>query len=151
MASGQTGTEPSIRSVPDSSRATRHPSLFYGLAFVLFLGALLAKTTTFSLPAAILLIGWWQRGQIRWRADVLPTLPFFALALGLCAVTAWLEKNHVGAQGPDFALTFPQRCLIAGRAFWFYLGKLFWPANLCFVYPRWQPDPGSCGGNGFIR
>ena len=137
-------------SCSDSSRDTRHPSLFYGLAFILFLGALLAKTTTFSLPAVILLLGWWQRGHIRWRADVLPTLPFFALSICLCAVTAWLEKNHVGAQGPDFALTFPQRCLIAGHAFWFYLGNLFWPANLCFVYPRWQPDPG-CGGNGCIR
>jgi tetratricopeptide (TPR) repeat protein len=124
------------------SRVTGHGSLFYGLAFVLFLCALLAKTTTFSLPAAILLIGWWQRGQIRWRADILPTLPFFALALGLCAVTAWLEKYHVGAEGSDFALTFPQRCLIAGHAFWFYLGNLFWPANLCFIYPRWQPNPG---------
>ncbi len=128
--------------VPDSSRDTRHASLFYWLALVLFLGALLAKTTTFSLPAVILLMGWWKRGQIRWRADMLPTLPFFALALGLCAVTAWLEKNHVGARGADFVLTFPQRCLVAGQAFWFYLGKLFWPANLCFVYPRWQPDPG---------
>src|SRR5208282_5877769 len=129
--------------VPDSSRSKHHPSLFYGLALVLFLCALLAKTTTFSLPAAILLIGWWQRGQIRWRVDVLPTLPFFTLAFGLCAVTAWLEKYHVGAQGPDFALTFPQRCLIAGHAFWFYLGNLFWPANLCFVYPRWQSNAGS--------
>ncbi len=128
--------------VPDPARRPRRAAFFYGLAFVLFLGALLAKTTTFSLPAAILLIGWWQRGQIRWRADVLPTLPFFALALGLCALTAWLEKNHVGAQGPDFALTFPQRCLVAGRAFWFYAGKLSWPAHLCFVYPRWQPNPG---------
>ena len=125
-----------------SSRATCHVSLFYGLAFVLFTCALLAKTTAFSLPAAILLIGWWKRGQIRWRADVLPTLPFFALALGLCAVTAWLEY-HACAQDPDFDLTFPQRCLIAGHAFWFYLSKLFWPANLCFVYPRWQPDPGA--------
>jgi len=82
--------------VPDSSRVTCRPaevplggtkagyvSLFYGLAFVLFLGALLAKTTTFSLPAVMLLIGWWRCGQIRWRADVLPTLPFFVLALGL--------------------------------------------------------------------
>jgi len=128
--------------VPDSSRGTWCPPLFYGLAFVLFLGALLAKTTTFSLPAVMLLIGWWRCGQIRWRADVLPTLPFFVLALGLCAITAWLEKNHVGAQGSVFDLTFPQRCLVAGRAFWFYLGKLFWPANLCFVYPRWQPNPG---------
>jgi len=130
-------------SVPDSSRARATRHVFYGLAFVLFLFALLAKTTTFSLPAAILLIGWWKRGQIRWRADVLPTLPFFALALGLCAVTAWLEKYHVGAEGSDFALTFPQRCLVAGRAFWFYLGNLFWPSNLCFIYPRWQPNPAS--------
>jgi tetratricopeptide (TPR) repeat protein len=121
---------------------SRPSPLFYGLAFVLFLCALLAKTTAFSLPAVILLLGWWKRGQIRWRADVLPTLPFFGLSIGLCAVTAWLEKNHVGAQGPVFDLTFPQRCLVAGRAFWFYPGHLFWPANLCFIYPRWQPDPG---------
>ncbi len=137
-----TGTT-EIAAATGSSPVPRHSSLFYGLAFVLFLGALLAKTTTFSLPAAMLLLGWWQRGQLRWRADVLPTLPFFALALGLCAVTAWLEKYHVGATGSDFALTFPQRGLVAGRAFWFYLGHLFWPAKLCFVYPRWQPDCGS--------
>jgi tetratricopeptide (TPR) repeat protein len=31
-----------------------------------------------------------------------------------------------------------ERCLIAGRAFWFYLGKLFWPAHLIFIYPRWN-------------
>jgi hypothetical protein len=47
----------------------------------------------------------------------------------------------VGAQGPDFALSLAQRCLVAGHAFWFYLGKLFWPAHLCLIYPRWQPDP----------
>jgi len=125
------------------SRVTGRVPFFYGLAFILFLCALLSKTTTFSLPAAILLIGWWKRGQIRWRADVLPTLPFFILALGLCAITAWLEEHYLCARESDFALTFPQRCLIAGRAFWFYLGNLFWPANLCFIYPRWQPNPGS--------
>jgi tetratricopeptide (TPR) repeat protein len=115
--------------------------VFYGLALVLFLGALLAKSTACSLPAVILLLAWWRRGRLGWRTDVLPTLPFFALSLGLCAVTAWLEKNHVGAQGPDFALSLAQRCLVAGRAFWFYLGNLFWPAHLCLIYPRWQPDP----------
>jgi tetratricopeptide (TPR) repeat protein len=30
------------------------------------------------------------------------------------------------------------RCLIAGRAFWFQLSNLFWPSNLMFVYPRWE-------------
>ena len=116
---------------------------WYCLAFMLFLCALLAKATAFSLPAVILLINWWQRGQIRWRMDVLPSLPFFCLSIGLCLVTAWLEKNHVGAQGQDFALSFPERCLIAGHVFWFYIGKLLWPAKLCFVYPRWHLDTGS--------
>ena len=115
----------------------------YALALLLCLGALLAKTTALSLPAVVVLIGWWKRGRIRWRDDVLPTLPMFALAIGSCWMTAWLEKTHVGAQGPDFALTFPQRCLIAGRVPWFYIGKLLWPVNLCFVYPRWHPDAGS--------
>ncbi|MGA2787103.1 MAG: tetratricopeptide repeat protein [Verrucomicrobiota bacterium] len=137
-----TGTE-AAATVRDPPPATRHASLFYGLAFLLFLGALLAKATAFSLPAVILLVCWWKRGCIRWRADVLPVLPFFALAIGLCLVTAWLEKNHVGAKGAEWAISWPGRCLIAGRAPWFYLGKLLWPANLCFIYPRWRPDAAS--------
>ena len=129
------------KSAPNLSRFTHHASRFYCLALGLFLGALLAKSTACSLPAVILLLAWWRRGRLGWRTDVVPTLPFFALSLGLCAGTAWLEKNHVGAQGPDFALSLAQRCLVAGRAFWFYLGNLFWPAHLCLIYPRWQPDP----------
>jgi tetratricopeptide (TPR) repeat protein len=36
-----------------------------------------------------------------------------------------------------------QRVLLAGRAFWFYLGKLVWPVPLTFIYPRWHLDPGE--------
>ena len=133
VTNDQQPTTGTIASVPDRGR-------FYNLALLLFLAALLAKTTAFSLPVTILLLTWWKRGRLWWRADVLPTLRFFTLAIGFCALTAWLEKNHVGAQGSDFALNFPQRCLAAGHAFWFYLGKLLWPANLCFLYPRWQFD-----------
>ena len=34
-------------------------------------------------------------------------------------------------------IDFGERCLIAGRALWFYAGKLAWPAQLTFIYPRW--------------
>jgi len=115
----------------------------YGLALLLFAAALLAKTTTVSLPAAILLIVWWRRGTIRLVEDVGPTLPFFALAGALGRVTAWVEAKHVIAQGPEWALTWPERCVIAGRAFWFYAGKLAWPVDLAFVYPRWPVEAGS--------
>ncbi len=116
---------------------------FYALAFFLFLCALLVKTTAFSLPAAILLICWWKRGRIRWRADVLPTLPFFVLAAGLSGFTSWLEKHHVGAMGADWNHTFAERCIIAGRVICFYAGKLICPVNLCFIYPQWQINAAS--------
>jgi len=116
---------------------------YYALAFLLFACALLAKITAFSFPAVILLICWWKRGRIQWRADVLPALPFFALSIGLSLFTSWLEKHHVGAMGTDWSYTFPERCLIAGRAIWFYAGKLICPVNLCFIYPQWQLNVGS--------
>ena len=46
-------------------------------------------------------------------------------------------------KGNDWSLTLPQRFLIAGRAPWFYLGKLLWPEPLMFFYPRWHLDAGA--------
>ena len=48
------------------------------------------------------------------------------------------ERTLIGAQGTAFDLTTLQRCLIASRVPWFYAGKLLWPANLIFMYPRWE-------------
>jgi len=109
-------------------------------ALVLFLAALLSKTVTCSLPAALLLVCWWKQGRVP-RGDILPLLPFFALGMGLGLMTAWMEKFHVGAQGAAWSLTLADRCLIAGRALWFYAGKLVWPAHLTFIYPRWKIEP----------
>jgi protein O-mannosyl-transferase len=115
----------------------------YGVALLLFLCAYLSKATAFSLPAVLLLLAWWKRGHIRWREDVLPSLPFFAVAIGLGLVTANIETKRLCTNPLDWGFSLPERCLIAGRAFWFYIGKLFWPANLCFLYPRWQLDARS--------
>jgi protein O-mannosyl-transferase len=123
--------------------AQRQRWRFYALALVLFLGAYLAKATAFSLPAALLLICWWKQGRLHPKTDILLTLPFWVVGVGLGLVTSWLERTHVGAIGPDWAIPFAERCLIAGRALWFYVGKLLWPVRLCFVYPRWQMDATS--------
>ena len=110
----------------------------WGWALALFLAAYLAKATTFAFPAVVLLLVWWKRGRWRWREDVLPTLPFFAASLALGLMTSWLERNHLGARGPDWQIPLAQRCIIAGHALWFYVGKLVCPTNLCFIYPRWD-------------
>jgi tetratricopeptide (TPR) repeat protein len=114
---------------------------WWAVALLLFVCALLSKTVACSLPAALLLACWWKKGRLALR-DVLPTIPFFIAGLWLGLQTARLEQNHVGASGPGWAFSFAERCLIAGRALWFYAGKLVWPEQLTFIYPRWHIDTG---------
>lgn len=110
----------------------------YFIALALFLAALFSKTVTFSFPAAVLLILWWKHGTLRWR-DVLPLVPFFFAGIAMGFVTSYIEHNHVGANEKIAELHFTvlQRLMIAGRAVWFYAGKLLWPIDLIFIYPRW--------------
>jgi tetratricopeptide (TPR) repeat protein len=112
----------------------------YALALALFVLALLSKSVTATLPAAMLVVYWWKRGRLRWTGDVVPLVPFFVLGVGAGLFTAWVERAHIGAEGAAFGFSTAERALIAGRAIWFYLGKLVWPGDLIFVYPRWQVD-----------
>jgi tetratricopeptide (TPR) repeat protein len=113
----------------------------YAFSLFLFVCALLSKTVTCSLPAAILLVLWWKQARIYWR-DILTLIPYFVVGALFGLTTVWLEKYQVGAYGEEWALSFLDRCLVAGRALWFYAGKLLWPHNLTFIYPRWLIDAG---------
>lgn len=109
-------------------------------AIGLFALALLSKTAVATFPAAILLIVWWRRGRLAIR-DIAPTLPMFMLAILSGYVTVLVESSHVSLETGDTLLDWPSRLIVAGRATWFYLGKLAWPNPLCFTYPRWAIDP----------
>ncbi len=119
----------------------KHGRRAYAAALGLFLLAMLAKITALVLPAVLVLLIWWKRGRLRWRRDVAPTLPFFLLSLLLGSLVQWMEVHQLGAEGAGFNLSLVQRLMLAGRAMVFYPAKLFWPANLNVVYPRWTADP----------
>ncbi len=110
----------------------------YALAIGLFLLGLLSKTAIVTLPLVWLVIFWWKRGAISWRRDVVPSIPFFFLAAVAGLVTRWFENTGIGYKATILDLSLLDRCLIAGRAFWFQLGNLLCPSNLMFVYPRWE-------------
>ena len=111
----------------------------YFAALGLFVLALLSKSVTATLPAALLVVFWWQRGRLRWRKDAPPLVPFVALGIGAGALTSFVERVYIGATGAEYQIPLIARVAIAGRALWFYLGSLLWPANLMFWYPRWTP------------
>lgn len=115
---------------------------WYALALVLFVCALLSKSVTCSLPVVILLVLWWKGGLPPWRRAV-SLIPMFAIGVAMGLVTIWMEKHNVGARGPEWDLTLAERFIIAGRAVWFYVAKLAWPAPLIFVYPKWELDAGE--------
>ena len=84
--------------------------------------------------------GYGGQGGIRWR-DALALAPFALVSALASAWTIWEQKFHARAVGIDWAQTLPERLIIAGRAIWFYLGKLLWPHPLIFIYPRWEIHP----------
>ena len=51
----------------------------YFVALGLFLLALMTKSVTATLPAALLVVFWWQRGKLDWRRDALPLAPWFVI------------------------------------------------------------------------
>ena len=115
----------------------------YSLAFGLFFLALLTKTVTATLPAALLVVIWWRRGRVSWRRDAMPLVPWFAVGAAAGLFTAWMERTFIGAEGADFSYSLLQRLLLAGRVVVFYLRTRLWPGDLMFIYPRWSLDAGT--------
>jgi tetratricopeptide (TPR) repeat protein len=109
------------------------------VASVLFVAALLSKTVTSTLPIALGVVLWWKHGRIEKR-ELAWLAPLLGVGAVLGAVTRHLEKTQVGASGAEWGLTVAERTALSGRIVWFYLGKLAWPAELVFIYPRWAPD-----------
>jgi tetratricopeptide (TPR) repeat protein len=127
--------------VLDNKKATK-AFLFYASSLFFFALALFGKATACTLPPAMLLILWLKRIPFTARR-ILQIVPFFIMAVGMGLFVIWWEHTHQGTGQVNLGLNLPARFLIAGRALWFYLFKLFLPVNLTFSYPRWNIDPAS--------
>ncbi len=126
---------------------TKRPWRFYVLALVLCVLALSAKTTACTLPAALVLLLWLNKVPIGLRR-LAQIVPFLALGVCMGLVTIWWERFHQHTHGGVFSIGLLDRLLIASRNLWFYAGKILWPTNLTFSYPRWKittADPVAYG------
>jgi tetratricopeptide (TPR) repeat protein len=126
---------------PPAAQSTAKRIAAWALATLLFTATLLAKVATCTEPAALLLVLWWKR-RLRAR-DFGWLAPWLAIALVVGRVTSRIESSYVVRQGGVWALTPVTRLVLAGRALWFYAGKLVWPRGLMFFYPRFHLAPGE--------
>jgi tetratricopeptide (TPR) repeat protein len=114
------------------------------VALLFCVAAFAANPALWPLPLVFFVILHWKRRlSARFMLDMILLLiigGFFAL------VARHVETNPLGsiqASGPDWSIPWLERCLIAGRNFWFYPRKLLFPHHLSFNYPRILPDTRS--------
>ncbi|MGI9228762.1 MAG: tetratricopeptide repeat protein [Gammaproteobacteria bacterium] len=104
-----------------------------------YVAGMLSKSVAITLPVVLLVWVWWQRGRIVGRdlAQITPLL-LLGLAVGI------YDMNLFNAQAVhDFNYSVAERLIIAGKAVWFYVGKLLWPHPLMFHYPHWDVSPAN--------
>ena len=123
----------------------RHPrdgvvALFnarYLAGIVLFLAALLSKSVTASLPAALLLADWFHHGVVR-RRPWIQLIPLLLLGCLFGLRTASLEANHVGASGGGWDYGFLMRIMLCCQSLQHYVFQLLFPLQQIFFYPRFD-------------
>jgi tetratricopeptide (TPR) repeat protein len=110
----------------------------YGVALACGAAAMLSKPSTVVLPGVLLLCAWWRRRRLTGQ-DCRRVVPFVLFAVLMSLVTILQQRGDIAEESASqYAVTAAQRVIRAGRAPWFYAGKVLWPVHLCFVYPRWQ-------------
>ena len=106
----------------------------YCLALALFVAGLLSKSVVVTLPAAVLIWHWWQRGRVT-STDLWRMAPFFLVAL---FITGADLAFYTSREQLSLGYSAIERVLIAAHALWFYVGKLLWPTELAVIYPLWD-------------
>jgi len=109
----------------------------YWLSLLLFVLALLSKSSTVVLPVVLLILIWYKRSHLLVK-DLYATIPFFAASALAAATTIWYQY-HVEIRSSNISLDpLSWRTASAGYSVWFYLEKLIDPTKLAMIYPRIQ-------------
>jgi hypothetical protein len=134
---------------------------YYVLALLLYLVAVLCKSSVVMFPVIILLYAWWKHGRIGFWESVrsmpdferkvilairefipnfIPTIPFFIIAAADAYLLIIYLRHGVGEQ--FIPLGGPlSRIACAGLSLAFYFSKCILPVDLMPIYPQWIINP----------
>jgi protein O-mannosyl-transferase len=135
-----------------ASRITHHASRFtfpsdgfYLVSLFFFALGLMSKPMLVTWPFVMLLLDYWplRRLQLKTQDSRLKTslplllekLPFFAFA-AIASVVTFLVQQRTGALAAGESVLLDARIGNALISYCRYLGKLFWPTDLAYLYPH---------------
>jgi hypothetical protein len=129
-----------VSSAAESPEERRRFPSAYVRSIVLFLLAMLAKTSVVAFPLVLLLHAWWKRKTISCH-DLKRAAPFFAISFALGLITLWFQTvRAIGDEKIEIGGPF-SRLATAGIAILWYLRLIVWPHPLLPSYPMWEVDP----------
>ena len=135
-----------VRTLPlrENGFNRQNPLTFYLLSLFLFALGLMSKPMLVTTPFVLLLVDFWPLNRLavpnekpalaRLRPLLFEKIPFLALAFAASVVTFLVQKAD-GAVASLESHPFPLRAANAIVSYVRYLGKTFWPADLCVIYP----------------
>ena len=132
------------RTSPKNRHRFGRSEAVYAGSLALFTLGLLSKSAVVTLPVTLLVYHWWRTGRVS-RRDVIRTVPFFAVAVG---VTIGDLVYYRARESVSLDISLTERAQIVSRSFWHYVQKLLWPSDLLPIYPRWDVDGGDLLGWG---
>jgi tetratricopeptide (TPR) repeat protein len=130
-----------VRYVEKSKVQSPKSKVFYGLTVLFFALDLMSKPMVVTLPCVLLLLDYWPLARCarqNLRGLLVEKSPFFLLSAIMSAVTYVIQRNE-GAMSTVFtglSLSFGAHLENALVSYGRYLGKLFWPVDLCVLYPH---------------
>ena len=147
--------------VEESKVQSPKSKVAYALALFFFALGLMSKPMTVTLPFTLLLLDFWPLNRLSkvqspkpkvgvaasvakqlWTLDFglctrlfLEKIPFFALSGALCVITFFAQHKE-GAATTQEQMPLAWRAGNALMAYGRYIQKMFWPADLTFLYPH---------------
>jgi len=109
-------------------------NLYYFLALISFILALLSKIQAVTLPLVLLLIDYFFLGKFSFKSLV-NKIPFFILSL-LTGIYGIYILGSQGSLETNTVLPFFQRIFIGTYSLCAYLIKAVWPYELSAIYPN---------------
>lgn len=115
----------------------------YFAAAICYALAVLSKTVAVGWPLIVLVLIWTQFPREQRRHSTFAALSILLLGLILLGLDLWVAHSSAHAAS---TVPFAQRVELVGKAFWWYVRKLIWPAPLLALYPKW-----TLGGGAIVR
>ena len=148
-----------VRFAEESKAQSPKAKVFYGLALLGFACGLMSKGMVVTLPFVLLLLDYWPlermskaqspKSQVEdsantplwpldfrlWTHLLLEKAPFFCLAIVTSVITYAAQTSWGFVQSVE-KYPWPARLENGAISYVRYIGKMFWPVDLCGYYPH---------------